>query len=61
MENPLIAAKCRRGTILDVPGDGALSGGAGRNRGAALPGRLQGQAALEPANNAALSGSVDNG
>lgn len=45
MENPLIAAKCRRGPILDVPGDGARSGGAGRNRDFALPGRLLGQAA----------------
>ena len=27
MENPLNAAGCRREPIVDVPGDGALSGG----------------------------------
>lgn len=29
MENPLNAAVCRREPIVDVPGDGALSGGLG--------------------------------
>lgn len=29
MENPLNAAGCRREPIVDVPGDGALSGGLG--------------------------------
>lgn len=47
MENPLTAAECRRGPILDVPTFRGMCAvrRAGRNKGIALAGRPLGQAA----------------
>lgn len=59
MENPLNAAGCRREPMVDVPGDGALSDGLGGIKILPRPVAQWDKLYREPANNAALSGSVD--